>query len=389
MTSIRPITSYSNESINEVCSSTASLSVSSNPIRDFDSRTVVSYSSSQSSTALSDQFDDAPEDSSLPFPLVSLQAPSMNPLDALAMACAAENAQQDNHKANHLISTEECSQTGAFHISQNDVLCGRGGLTNHHPGNVFFRRLVRIKQEAYLKASKREKAGVAKEIVELIRSLSPSGRFLKKDSKHPGVWVEIGDRKAREKTSQALREGAPELREELNSDKNQGDDELFEKHTSLDDGTYNACQDEKEHQNPMWSAKVIVTPPMMEKPHSVNSNRVRVVSSDSYVGGDRSVPHHKLSDASNQPHIIMDDAPSMDARPSVLIYPNQKTLPYRHPQPFEVDDSDSMIRTGSKRKSVDLSRSFCSTDSISHNDGAPRGPRLKLLKKRLQTCGES
>lgn len=384
MTSIRPITSYSNESINEVCSSTASLSVSSNPIGDFDSRTLISNSSSPSSTALSDQFDDAPEDSSLPFPLVSLQAPSMNPLDALAMACAAENAQQEKQEPDHLISTADWTQSGSFQISQNDVLCGRGGLTNHHPGNVFFRRLVRIKQEAYLKASKREKAGVAKEIVELVRDLSPSGRFLKKDSKNPGVWVEIGDRKAREKTSQALREGAPELREELNSDKNQGEDDLFV------DGPHDACQDTREHQNPTWSTQVIVTPSMMEKPHSVNSNRVRVVSSDSCVGGGRIVPHRKLPNASSQPHIITDDAPTIHIQPSVLsIYPTKKSLPYRHPQPCDdVDDSDSMIRPGSKRKSVDLASSF-SSDTSSQSDGAPRGPRLKLLKKRLQSCGES
>jgi hypothetical protein len=164
------------------------------------------------------------------------------------MACAAENVHQDPCEPNHVNSMDEVAHTGAFQISQNDVLCGRGGLTNHHPGNVFFRRLVRIKQEAYLKASKREKAGVAREIVELIRNLSPSGRFLEKDSKHPGVWVEIGDRKAREKTSQALREGAPELREELNSDKNQGDDDLFERHPSLDDGTHDACHNTREHQ---------------------------------------------------------------------------------------------------------------------------------------------
>jgi len=103
-------------------------------------------------------------------------------------------------------------------ISINDVLCGRGGLTNHHPGNIFFRKLVRQYQESYLRATKRDKAGVAKGIVDTIRKLQPPGRFLKKgprDVSANGVWVEIGDRKAREKTSQALRERAPELREEL------------------------------------------------------------------------------------------------------------------------------------------------------------------------------
>eukprot|EP00551_Chaetoceros_affinis_P013197 CAMPEP_0203686462 /NCGR_PEP_ID=MMETSP0090-20130426/49071_1 /ASSEMBLY_ACC=CAM_ASM_001088 /TAXON_ID=426623 /ORGANISM="Chaetoceros affinis, Strain CCMP159" /LENGTH=1187 /DNA_ID=CAMNT_0050555687 /DNA_START=453 /DNA_END=4016 /DNA_ORIENTATION=+ len=101
-------------------------------------------------------------------------------------------------------------------VTINDVLCGRGGLTNNHPGNVFFRSLVRNRQEAYLFASKRDKALVAHGIVDVIRNLKPPGRFLKKDKKD--IWVEIGNKKSREKTSQALREKAPELMELLQKD---------------------------------------------------------------------------------------------------------------------------------------------------------------------------
>jgi len=120
------------------------------------------------------------------------------------------------HLANETVATtlqgsdDRASQSN---ISVNDVLCGRGGLTNHHPGNVFFRKMVRHRQEQYLRASKRDKASVARDIVDTIRQLIPPGRFLKKGTSKQ--WTEIGDRKAREKTSQALREGAPELREEL------------------------------------------------------------------------------------------------------------------------------------------------------------------------------
>lgn len=89
-------------------------------------------------------------------------------------------------------------------------MCGRGGLTNNARGNIFFRHLCKLKQDEYLKATKREKAGVAREIVQAIKALNPPGRFLKKTPK--GEWEEISDRKAREKTSQALREGAPEKR---------------------------------------------------------------------------------------------------------------------------------------------------------------------------------
>jgi hypothetical protein len=49
---------------------------------------------------------------------------------------------------------------------------------------------VRAKQEEYLKANKREKTVVAKDIVRLIRLLSPPGRFLKKDAKKESVYGE-------------------------------------------------------------------------------------------------------------------------------------------------------------------------------------------------------
>ena len=381
MASVRSCVNYSNESINDVCSSTASLSVSSNPIRDHDSPTVISYGSVQSTTALSDQFEDAPEDNSLPLALINRptnesKSPSMNPLQALAMACAAENSQHEHPRA---LATTEGAQS--FQISQNDVLCGRGGLTNHHPGNVVFRRLVRLKQGEYLKATKREKAGVAKEIVELIRNLAPSGRFLKKDPQMPGVWIEIGDRKAREKTSQALREGAPELREELNSDKALADEDLERHAAFIHDGARAMYDNSSQRQAAMWSPQSITTLPM-EKPHVVSSNRIRVVSSDSDVGGVRSFHHHrKLPSASSSPHVIMDEVPTADGQQSS----------YHHPQPAEDDDEIDSHRCpalGGKRKSVALVNDFGSMDTSSHCDSGPRGPRLKLLKTRLGGSGD-
>jgi len=95
-----------------------------------------------------------------------------------------------------------------------DVLCGRGGGTNNHIGNENFRDLVNEKKRQYLNSSKREKPLVSKSIVEAIRRLSPPGRFLTKNDK-TGFWYDIGDQKAREKTSQALREGAPVIRKEM------------------------------------------------------------------------------------------------------------------------------------------------------------------------------
>ena len=99
-------------------------------------------------------------------------------------------------------------------IHANDVLCGRGGGTNNHPGNERFRDLVTAQKVLYLHSSKRDKPFVSRGIVRAVRNQNPPGRFLQKDEKN-GLWYDIGDQKAREKTSQALREGAPEIRREI------------------------------------------------------------------------------------------------------------------------------------------------------------------------------
>ena len=98
-------------------------------------------------------------------------------------------------------------------IQPTDVLCGRGGATNSHSGNREFRKLVEEKKHMYLSAKKRDKPAVASAIVNLVRERG--GRFLKRcdtGMHRETLWVDIGDERAREKTCQALREGAPELR---------------------------------------------------------------------------------------------------------------------------------------------------------------------------------
>ena len=99
-------------------------------------------------------------------------------------------------------------------IHPEDVLSGRGGATNSHSGNRAFRNLVKQYQAKYLQAKKRDKPSVASIIVELIRK--KGGRFLRRcdatDAQGQVLYVDIGDMRAREKTCQALREGAPELR---------------------------------------------------------------------------------------------------------------------------------------------------------------------------------
>lgn len=93
-------------------------------------------------------------------------------------------------------------------VSDNDILLGRGGVTNTHSGNKKYRQLVHEKQREYLAARKLQKATVAMSIVTTI--MSNGGRFLQLNDKDE--WFEVTAEKAREKTSQALREKAPELR---------------------------------------------------------------------------------------------------------------------------------------------------------------------------------
>ena len=97
-----------------------------------------------------------------------------------------------------------------------DVLCGRGGGTNNHVGNAHWRMLVAANKELYVTLPKRQKMLLSKSIVNAVRSQAPPGRFLQKDSK-TDKWYDVGDQRAQEKTSQALREGAPTIREKVQS----------------------------------------------------------------------------------------------------------------------------------------------------------------------------
>lgn len=110
--------------------------------------------------------------------------------------------------------------------TDSDVICGRGGSINSHVGNERYRTLVEKRKRVYLTAHfKREKRLIASSIVSEIRQLDPPGRFLTRDAKS-GHWKDIGDEKARDKTSQALRENAPSIRAEIETEVNEQRAEL-------------------------------------------------------------------------------------------------------------------------------------------------------------------
>ncbi len=102
-------------------------------------------------------------------------------------------------------------------LNDNDVLSGRGGRINSHPGNIQFRNLVQQHKMTYLskQTKKLDKVKIANEIVQTIRNMEPSGRFLKQEKGNADEWIEIGDDRARKKAGQAMREKAAETRIEL------------------------------------------------------------------------------------------------------------------------------------------------------------------------------
>jgi len=129
----------------------------------------------------------------------------------------------------------------------NDVLIGRGGLAVKHPGNIYWRQLMKEVKSDYLDchrrskhkhhqqqqqqqpgntlttnnnididnnngSSKSKKSILTRLVVEAIRNQSPTpGRFLFQD-KVTGKWNDIGDKEAMKKTRQALRDMGKQAR---------------------------------------------------------------------------------------------------------------------------------------------------------------------------------
>lgn len=93
-------------------------------------------------------------------------------------------------------------------IHENDVLLGRGGLTNTNPGNIKFRKLVSKYRVHYCTAPKGDKGALARYLCNYVRAMH--GRFLAKAPDDPS-WYEVGDDKAVSKCGQALREGTAEF----------------------------------------------------------------------------------------------------------------------------------------------------------------------------------
>lgn len=76
-------------------------------------------------------------------------------------------------------------------------------MSNHHPGNEWYRRLIRSNRPLYRACPKHTKLLVSKAIVQAVQQ--QGGRFLEHDKKE-GCWRGVPYKRAVDKTSQGLRE---------------------------------------------------------------------------------------------------------------------------------------------------------------------------------------
>lgn len=110
-----------------------------------------------------------------------------------------------------------------FGVHDHDVLSGRGAFVNGHVGNKRFRELALQRKPQFDSGNYAEKRALATEIVRIIRSLDPPGRFLKRVKAKPapvktddnwvmpargldGSWEELSDDKAIHKACQVMRD---------------------------------------------------------------------------------------------------------------------------------------------------------------------------------------
>ena len=95
--------------------------------------------------------------------------------------------------------------------NQHDILMGRGGRNNRHPGNLMLRRLSQQFANEYDECPRMEKPIIHNKVVHLIKQMRPPGHFLELD-RTVKAWVEVNEDRAREKVSQHLRDAVKKMK---------------------------------------------------------------------------------------------------------------------------------------------------------------------------------
>lgn len=137
--------------------------------------------------------DDYNEDSPATSALNSFSSIDQDLLRPESSAQVSQSTQKEN-----LYPAQICNPTDL------DVLLGRGGSTNTHPGNIRYRQEVEKIRSWYSSCTtKSEKKEVSQLLIEYVNEYG--GRFLVKDGSTQ-QWVLANPKTARKKTSQALRD---------------------------------------------------------------------------------------------------------------------------------------------------------------------------------------
>ncbi len=120
---------------------------------------------------------------------------------------------------------------------QQDVLFGKGKIALNHPGNDQFRTIVESWKKKYSNAKPADKRKIALEIIKIIESLDPPGRFLIEVSNESsgacsGSWVQVNREKAIKKVCHRLREKKKESRKSRTIDESRksANDEGIDEH---------------------------------------------------------------------------------------------------------------------------------------------------------------
>ena len=251
--------------------------------------------------------------------------------------------------------------------------------------------LVKACQPAYLRAKRRDKPCIAAGIVLAVRKVG--GRFLKKDSQN--TWKDVGNSRAREKTSQALREGAPELRTSVA--------------TSPQGPAPVALLPKMPHQAvirpyitaPLPAAALVMgkTEPLAKKQRRSSLEHLAAAASMRPQGPPQTASFHGFSSWAHQsqPQPSFQPAPQppmlkpKSSEPvqqkqgkgqSVQMQPSSVKVPPANQNALQLQ-ADGVANVSGEEDGNSSSSSSSALLSGEPAQNAKRGPRIKLLKRRL------
>ena len=131
-----------------------------------------------------------------------------SPVRSIGQGKNKKRKKQDTTTTTKRIRKEEPKVKKYVEPTDQDVLLGRGGRSNHHPGNKVYRERVLELQAKYKTLSRDHKTAMSTSVVDWIQTQC-GGNFLQFDvggNSQDGPWYVVLDKTARSKVSQALRE---------------------------------------------------------------------------------------------------------------------------------------------------------------------------------------